>query len=67
MHRRGNIKLIPQGLMQQILLEREFQGDGAAADFITATAIGIGYATLAHIYDSKDCSTVLHNFMLLSR
>ena len=39
----------------------------AAADFVSATAIIIGYATLTHIYDSKNCSTVLHNCMLLSR
>ena len=43
------------------------QSNGAAADFVTAAAIIIGYATLTHIYDSKNCSTVLHNRMLLSR
>ena len=36
------------------------------AYFVSATAIIIGYATLTHIDDSKNCSTVLHNCMLLS-
>ena len=43
------------------------QSNCAAANFVSATAIIIGYATLTHIYDSKNCSTVLHNCMLLSR
>ena len=40
------------------------QGNRAAADVIPAAAVIIGYATLTHIYDSKDCSTVLHKCML---
>ena len=43
------------------------QRNRAAADVIPAAAVIIGYATLTHIYDSKDCSTVLHKCMLLSR
>lgn len=43
------------------------QRNRAAADVILAAAVIIGYATLTHIYDSKDCSTVLHKCMLLSR
>ena len=43
------------------------QRNRAAADMVPAAAVIIGYATLTHIYDSKDCSTVLHNCMLLSR
>ncbi|EEA82798.1 hypothetical protein CLONEX_01300, partial [[Clostridium] nexile DSM 1787] len=42
------------------------QSNCAAANFVSATAIIIGYATLTHIDDSKNCSTVLHNCMLLS-
>lgn len=43
------------------------QRNRAAADVIPVAAVIIGYATLTHIYDSKDCSTVLHKCMLLSR
>ena len=43
------------------------QRNRAAADVIPAAAVIIGYAALTHIYDSKDCSTVLHKCMLLSR
>ena len=43
------------------------QRNRAAVDVIPAAAAIIGYATLTHIYDSKDCSTVLHKCMLLSR
>lgn len=42
-------------------------GHRAAANVVPAAAVIIGYATLTHIYDSKDCSTVLHKCMLLSR
>ena len=42
------------------------QRNSAAADMIPVTAVIIGYATLTHIYNSKDCSTVLHKCMLLS-
>ena len=40
------------------------QRNRAAVDVIPAAAAIIGYATLTHIYDSKDCSTVLHKCML---
>ena len=43
------------------------QRNRAAANVVPTAAVIIGYATLTHIYDSKDCSTVLHKCMLLSR
>ncbi len=43
------------------------QRNRATADVIPVAAVIIRYATLTHIYDSKDCSTVLHKCMLLSR
>ena len=42
------------------------QRNRAAADVVPAAAVIIGYATLTHIDDSKNCSTVLHICMLLS-
>lgn len=43
------------------------QRNRAAANVVPTAAVIIGYAALTHIYDSKDCSTVLHKCMLLSR
>ena len=40
------------------------QSNCASANFVSATAIIIEYDTLTHIYDSKNCSIVLHNCML---
>lgn len=37
------------------------QRNCATADFVSAMAITIKCASLTHIYDSKNCSTVLHN------
>lgn len=40
------------------------QSNCAATNFISATVIIIGNATLTHLYDTKNCSIVLHNRML---
>ena len=36
-------------------------GDRAVTNIVPATAIVIGYATLAHLYDAKDCCVVLRS------
>ncbi|MBO4531568.1 MAG: hypothetical protein J5767_13130 [Paludibacteraceae bacterium] len=43
------------------------KGDSAVADTVSVSTIVTGYATLTHIYNAKNCSTVLHNHMLLSQ